>query len=664
MDDALIELLTGFAAQNKNALVSYADFLQYAEKYAYDNNLTDLIRKLRDQKIEIVPTLMQWEYKGAGTLFRKEGAVETVLVHAVLKDLIAAAYEGIEQSPELPFPADSDFPFTIPERLIMSVDVAAEFIDFLGDIDSAKTPLVKLVFPEGVKNLIAAKDVVKTRLIECCLHKLGRYLQFKMNVSYMNNRLEAVLSGNLEAVRNMINDVISKPKKVLQLFYDGDDFAFRFFSQFTSVIIKDYRDKKTKHVDEHGFLQSSYLLGFFAGYQKSVVQRRQQREMELAQLEKLIRRPPYAFTALELYNLKDGRGVRYSEKYDREFIRDFIRRMTASPDRLKLPALLSVRLGADKDVFIHKDYLIPLFLNALKEASGQLYREYVDEWQTLLKNNARLPSMKDDREFAAELEHKVKERYPLLHALRDPRLLSLTADERDPNDAQVAALSLCFSGKKTLKPIDELLELRRAKIIATVNTLLPSWYTTPVLKHIFFFFKWLLGKGNRHFKQQALRLWREVKDDGKVRAKGGAGREYTDLIAARKTEADAEETARKTREAAVKMRKQLDSLRSAVIGRDVDLDIRLETLREKWNPLFDPAAKADLVEDVNCFIRDYLRRAKKTFRLRPPSVPQIRDMAQLLSEHKNLQAIKKKETLRAYIEAYILQVLEEQYHIR
>ncbi|MBN2354032.1 MAG: hypothetical protein JXD23_15775 [Spirochaetales bacterium] len=668
MDDALIELLTGFAVQNKNALVPYADFLQYAEKYAYDNNLTELIRKLRDQKIEIVPTLMQWEYKGAGTLFRKEGAVDSILVHAVLKNLIAAAYEDIEQSPEFPFPTDADFPFTIPERLIMSIDVAKEFIDFLGEIDTVKTPLVKMVFPEGVKSLITAKDVVKTRLIECCLHKLGRYLQFKMNVSYMNNRLEAVLSGNLEAVRNMINDVIAKPKKVLQLFYDGDDFSSRFFSQFTAVIIKDYRDKKTKHVDEHGFLQSAYVLGYFAGYQKSVVQRRQQREMEQAQLEKLIRRPPYAFTAFDLYNLRDNRGMRYSEKYDRDFIQDFIRRMTTSTDRLKLPSLLSVRLGGDKDVFIHKDYLIPLFLNALKEASAQIYREYVDEWQTLLKNNTRLPSMKYDREFAAELEYKVKERYPLLNALRDPRILSLTAEERDPSDAQVTALSLCFSGKKTLKPINELLELRRDKIIATVKTLLPSWYTTPILKQIFFFFKWLLGRGNRGFKQQALRLWREVKNEDKAEAKneekGGAGREYTDLIAARKTEVDTREAARQSREAAAKMRKQLDSLRSVVIGRDVDLDNLLETLREKWNPLFDPAAKANLVEDVNCFVRDYLRRAKKTFRVRPPSAVQVRDMAHLLSENKNLQAIKKKETLRAYIEAYIIQVLEEQYHIR
>jgi hypothetical protein len=115
---------------------------------------------------------------------------------------------------------------------------------------------------------------------------------------------------------------------------------------------------------------------------------------------------------------------------------------------------------------------------------------------------------------------------------------------------------------------------------------------------------------------------------------------------------------------AAKFRDHIETLKSAIIGKNADLEEVLDTLRGKWNPLFDAAAKANLVEDVNCFIRDYLRRIKKTFRMRPPAAAQVKGMAVHLAENKNLQAIKKKETLRAYIEAYIIQVLEEQYHIR
>lgn len=660
MDDALLDLLVGFAAQQRNALVDYSKFLAYAEKYAYDNNLTEIIRRIRDDKIEIVPTLMQWEYKGFCTIFRKESVVESVLIHGLLKEQVNAIYVQVEQNPEIPFPPDTQFTFPIPERLVFSLDVKKEFINFLTDIDTVKQPLVKITFPEGIKNLIVSKDVVKTRLIECAMLKLGRYLQYKMNASYVNNRLETLLSGNVESIKTTVNDIIAKPKKIIQLFYDGDDFTFRFFSQFTALIIKDYVDKKTKHSDEQGFLQSAYLLGLYCGYQKSLAQREYQRELELNQLEKQVRKPPYAFTLNDLYNLKDTHGVRYRQKYNNEFIQEFIRRMTRPGDVKKLPSLISVKISDDKDVFIHKDFIIPLFLNGLKETSGQLYREYIDEWQTLLKNNTRLPSMKYDHEFITELNYKIKQRYPLVGALRNPQLLTVIKDEKDPNDPQAAALDLCFVREQTLKSIDELLDLKRDKILATVKTLLPAWYIWPVIKHIFFLFKWLLGRGNRSFKVQALRLWREVKGE----FKRGADKEYSELIAARKEENEKEEVELTRKEAVAKYRTQLESLKAAVIGSRLDLKEVLDELKEKWNPLFDATAKANLVEDVNSFIRDYIRSIKRTFRLRAPSAQQVREMADHLSINRHLSAIKKKETLRMYIEAYIIKILEEQYHIR
>jgi hypothetical protein len=660
MDDPLIDLLVGFAAQNRKALVDYAAFLEYAEKYAYDNNLTDIIRKLRDDKIEIVPTLMQWEYKGFCTIFRKESVVESVLVHSLLKEQVNDIYVQIEQNAEIPFPPDAQFGFPIPERLMFTVDVKKEFINFLTDIDAIKQPLIKIVFPEGVKNLIVAKDVVKTRLIECAMFKLGRYLQYKMNVSYVNNRLETLLSGNVESIKTTINDIIAKPKKIIQLFYDGDNFTFRFFSQFTALILKDYADKKTKHEDEQGFLQSSYMLGLFVGYQKSLAQREYQRELELNQLEKQVRKPPYAFSLNDLYNLKDSHGVRYRQKYNNEFIQEFIRRMTKAGDPKKLPSLLSVKISDEKDVFIHKDFVIPLFLNGLKEASSQLYREYIDEWQTLLKNNTRLPSMKYDHEFITELNFKIKQRYTLVGALRNPQLLSVIKDEKDPNDPQKAALDLCFAREQTLKSIDELLDLKRDKIMATVKTLLPAWYIWPVIKHVFFLFKWLLGRSNRSFKVQALRLWREVKGE----FKRGADKEYSELIASKKNDIEKEEAEVTRKEAVAKFRTQLETLKSSIIGAQANIDDLLDDLKEKWNPLFDAQAKDNLVEDVNSFIRDYIRSVKRTYRLRAPTPQQVREMAAHLSGNRHLQAIKKKETLRMYIEAYIIKVLEEQYHLR
>ena len=107
----------------------------------------------------------------------------------------------------------------------------------------------------------------------------------------------------------MINGILSKPKKALDSIFEADDFSFRFWSQFTNIIIKDYRDKKEKTDEEHGFCQSAHILGLFVGFQKSVMQRENQKELDFLHLEKLMKKPPYAFTIRDLYNLKDTKGV-------------------------------------------------------------------------------------------------------------------------------------------------------------------------------------------------------------------------------------------------------------------------------------------------------------------------------------------------------------------
>jgi len=371
-----------------------------------------------------------------------------------------------------------------------------------------------------------------------------------------------------------------------------------------------------------------------------------------------LRRPPYAFSLQDLLDLKDNKGIRYIDKYSRDFIYDFIRKLTHSPDSTQLPTLLIVKVNNEKDYFVHKDNLIVLFLNLLKDASLSLYREYLEEWQTLAKNNIRLPSMKNDLDFLADLNLKIRSRFPLLQALYDSSLLGVLKQETALNDQQKLSLAECFVSPTTLKPLTELLGLNRGKILASVYTLLPAWYSIPLIKHIFFFIKWLFGKSNRSFKAKALKLWKEVKQELKPQAH----EEYHNLLA---EACEAKSTLIKPatrKEASQKYRSQIEKLKAELFGPQTDLDRLLEDLAEKWNPLFEKKAKANLVEDVNCFVRDYLRRVKKTLKNRPPTKGQLNEYAALLIANKNLAAIKKKEALRSYLLAYMLKVLQEMYH--
>ena len=83
----------------------------------------------------------------------------------------------------------------------------------------------------------------------------------------------------------------------------------------------------------------------------------------------------------------------------------------------------------------------------------------------------------------------------------------------------------------------------------------------------------------------------------------------------------------------------------------------MDELVERWNPLFDPQAKSNLVEDVNSLVRDFLRKLKRGFLVKPPNAARITNMAESLAANHAFDQIKKRDALQRYIELYMISVL-------
>jgi hypothetical protein len=88
------------------------------------------------------------------------------------------------------------------------------------------------------------------------------------------------------------------------------------------------------------------------------------------------------------------------------------------------------------------------------------------------------------------------------------------------------------------------------------------------------------------------------------------------------------------------------------------IDGSLSELAEKWNPLYDPQKKKELVEDVNALVRDFIRPVKRALVGKPPDAQRIVALAEKLCEAKSLAGIKKKDYLMRYLELYIIKCLE------
>ena len=85
----------------------------------------------------------------------------------------------------------------------------------------------------------------------------------------------------------------------------------------------------------------------------------------------------------------------------------------------------------------------------------------------------------------------------------------------------------------------------------------------------------------------------------------------------------------------------------------------LDGLAEKWNPLFEPRDRQNLVEDVNALVRDFLRPIRSNLTAKAPDWQRVRDLAERLSASNSLVKIAKKDSLKRYIELSILKCLSE-----
>ena len=113
------------------------------------------------------------------------------------------------------------------------------------------------------------------------------------------------------------------------------------------------------------------------------------------------------------------------------------------------------------------------------------------------------------------------------------------------------------------------------------------------------------------------------------------------------------------KETLTRFRQAVRSLVSEMLKGGLSMDDALERLAEKWNPLFDPRARGDLVADVNALVRDFTRPIRTNIQTRPPDAHRIEALAEQLTTSKSLTKIAKKEPLKRYIELYILKCLSE-----
>jgi hypothetical protein len=637
--EELRDLVVSFCLKKKAGTIDLREFIASARPGAADTEIDGALRELEKKRRVILSPAV--------------GPIRAVTLPDFPIVALAEEYRLLSVDPVRPFPKDDSLPAQLDPTDIAAVDVKKDFASFLAGKDAAAPPAARLLFPEGIDSMVVPRAAAGAVLVEAAAAKVSAYLQDPRNAGYAESKLVALVKGNDIVVRQMMEDAATRPKKAAASILAPSDFAFRFWTHLANLVLQDFRKKKEKTSQDHGVCQSAFIIGYYVFFQKGENQREQERNADLKTLENQVRKPPYVFTYEEMYGLRDEKGVPYVNKHTRGFIHTFLEEKSRRTSGEGLPFLVRFHAGTvNKDYFVQKDLIVPVFLKKLTEAAEDLRGEYLTEWEAALRRRQSSSVMKSDAPFQKDVEIRIKENYPLLGALANGPVLFVAKEEAALSEEAAADIRRCFTESHELLPLADCLQLSRAQLYTQARSRLPMWETMPVLSQIIAFFRRILSGKPRSVRPAKAA---QARPSGRPAPQAAAPAAET---AAGETRKNAGSPVSREREALVRYTRAIKGLKEHFAPAGRSMDALLDELSNKWNPLFADAQKRDLVEDVNALIRDFLRPVRRTFLVAPPDLARIRALAEQLSEAKSLEQIKKKEPLLRYIELYMVQCLE------
>lgn len=571
-------------------------------------------------------------------------------------EALTSEYRAIVADPSRPFPRVETAPVPIPANELLPVEVKTGFTALLEQCQPGQDGVVRLVFPDGIEDLVVPRASVGAELVDAAVSKIARWLSDGRNEAYVASKLAGILRGSEGAVHRLLEDATQRPHLAAAKVHDPDEIAFRFWTHLANLVLTDLKKKAEKTSDDHGACQAAWIAGYAVFWRQGRKQQEQVRAADRRALEGLVRKPPYLFGLEDLYDLRDAKGTPFALKHTRSFITAFLKEKIRATEPGHLPYL--VQLAAHgHEYYVQRDLVAPVFLQKLSEASGEMREQYLDAWVAALKRDERTKPMHGEEAFARDVEMRTKEDYPLLAALASGTLLQQARTETNVSEVARTELAKCFGRGGVLLPLPVLLGLSRTKLLREARSYLPLWQVIPVLNVVVRLLRRLFG---------AAKTARET-DEAAGPGPGEAARTIGGADRARparpdgtgRTDAPAAKTpSPMAKESLASYRKAIAGLKARAVPSGKSLPAALDDLAERWNPLYAEGPKANLVEDVNALARDFLRSLRRGFLVSPPTLERLRELAKQLASHKNLDQIRKKEPLERYLEIYFIKILD------
>ncbi|MCK5672860.1 MAG: hypothetical protein KAH95_05775, partial [Spirochaetales bacterium] len=312
------------------------------------------------------------------------GHPENVTLPGFYMESVKKAYDEIELDPDKSFPDEAGLGGAFPNDIVTVIDVKAGFLDLLKSSDESPPRLLRINFPEGIRSVVIISDLLDPLLLKICISKFRLYLSIKRNHDFIFHRMQGIFQHKDQIIKEMFTKIIGQRDLAMATIMNPDDFTFQFWSHFSSLVIKEFREKKEKLEREHGFSQAAYLVGFYNLYFKGTKQKKRDKELSFKMVEIGLRKSPFIFSFTDIMGFKDKSGFPLSRKVERVELSEYLEKRTTPVSEQIIPDILKFSTSSDKNMFMNKDKYLSLTLRKIQENSRELHSQYIDEWKDVL----------------------------------------------------------------------------------------------------------------------------------------------------------------------------------------------------------------------------------------------------------------------------------------
>ncbi|MDR0909097.1 MAG: hypothetical protein LBM77_04965, partial [Spirochaetaceae bacterium] len=291
-------LLERFAVKSQSPAIEVGIFVKALQSYAQRNEdeLPEMDEWAAKPAELFRENIIPYEKQKKVKFFTDVRGMEQVFLPEIFVTMLSNDYAMVENDTSLPFPDEKKYEGVVPPEFLRQIDVYDELNVYFERPQSTNLPILKLVLHNSLSGIFVLAPDLPRRVLEIAIIKIRAFLRTHGNSEFYTHRLTASSEGRANLIKDMINQIESRPVECVTEIESGADNINIFWLNFCSSVRSQFELKTNFENEDVAVMQSIVIIEALCSYYKVNAVYQRNKTLGLQALESKLRHTPFYHT--------------------------------------------------------------------------------------------------------------------------------------------------------------------------------------------------------------------------------------------------------------------------------------------------------------------------------------------------------------------------------